>query len=465
MTLWRERSLAVRITLAFALVVIAVTGALGGYGLHALRISLDRRAEVSLVGRVAHFRRLLGEMDSLKELTDRPALFATMLGAEQDVLIFRKPGQPPFIAVNPAAIPVPALRVAPPGRPTDALPIARTRMADGTPVYWTGGTALAGGDGGPVEIVAGHPMGAEMRMLSAQRERVLEATLAGMLAATLLAHAVLRHGLRPLREVTARAARIGPATLEERLDSAAVPVEMRQLVQAFNATLDRLAQGYQRLAQFSADLAHEIRTPVGALIGETQVALARPRTVEEYQQVLGSNLEELDRLRRIAENILFLAQADHGTLTIERAPVPLAEELAKIADYFEGLASERGMAFDIRASGTAWANPDLCRRAINNLVVNAVRHGSEHTRILLSGEEEGGQTRVVVENQAAPMPADQRARLFDRFYRADPARSVFTESQGLGLSIVRAIMTLHGGEATVHCPTPGVFRFELRFPG
>jgi two-component system heavy metal sensor histidine kinase CusS len=270
--------------------------------------------------------------------------------------------------------------------------------------------------------------------------------------------------LRPVRAIAARAAQISPASLSVRLDSDAAPVELRQLTHAFNAMLDRLADGYQRLSQFSADLAHEIRTPVGALIGQTQVTLAKSREPDEYQQLLESNLEELNRLSHIAENILFLAHADHAALSVEREPVDLHMELVRIADYFEGLADERGMRFEVDAQGVVSANPLLCRRAINNLVVNAVRYGASDTVVRLRGTQDEKGATVVVENEGEPIPAVQLDRLFDRFYRADAARSAFTESSGLGLAIVKAIMYLHGGTASVACPSPGVVRFELRFP-
>jgi two-component system heavy metal sensor histidine kinase CusS len=326
-------------------------------------------------------------------------------------------------------------------------------------------TVKAREDGTEVEVIAAHPMTQEVRMLAAYRNRILLAALIGMLAATLPAYYVLRRAMRPVREIAARAAQISPASLTVRLDSDAAPVELRQLTHAFNAMLDRLAEGYQRLSQFSADLAHEIRTPVGALIGQTQVTLAKPRETDEYQQLLESNLEELSRLSHIAENILFLAHADHAALSIEREPVDLNGELVRIADYFEGPADERGMRFNVDAIGVAAVDPMLCRRAINNLVVNAVRYGACDSVVRLRGAQDDEGATVVVENDGEPIPPEQLDRLFDRFYRADSARSAFTESNGLGLAIVKAIMHLHGGSARVLCPAPGVVRFELRFPG
>ncbi|MGF6903266.1 heavy metal sensor histidine kinase [Paraburkholderia sp. GAS348] len=466
MKLWTERSLTARTTVLFAAIACVVIGTLGAYFYRSAQLSLQRRADVVLTGRVEHFSRIVRDLYSVSELKNRPLLFETMLGAEQDVLLFRRPGEAPFIDVNPGNIAVPALQAGAENRLPTLPDIRQTMLPNGVPVHWAIAAVKAREDGSEVEVIAAHPMTQEAQMLAAYRNRIVLATLTGMLAATLLAYYVLRRGLRPVREIAARAAQISPASLSVRLDSEAAPVELRQLTHAFNAMLDRLADGYQRLSQFSADLAHEIRTPVGALIGQTQVTLAKPRDVDEYQQLLESNLEELSRLSHIAENILFLAHSDHAALSIDREPVDLREELVRIADYFEGPADERGMRFTVEAQGVASVNPMLCRRAINNLVVNAVRYGANDTVVRLSGtQDEQGATVVVVENDGAPIPDEQLDRLFDRFYRADAARSAFTESSGLGLAIVKAIMHLHGGTARVVCPVPGVVRFELRFPG
>ncbi|MFL9957633.1 heavy metal sensor histidine kinase [Paraburkholderia nemoris] len=465
MKLWTERSLTARTTVLFASIACVVIGTLGMYFYHSAELSLQRRADVVLTGRVEHFSRIVHDLYSVSELKSRPLLFETMLGAEQDVLLFRRPGEAPFIDVNPANVAVPALQAGTAEHLPTLSDIRQTMLPDGVPVHWAIATVKAREDGSEVEVIAAHPMTQEVRMLAAYRNRILLATLTGMLAATLLAYYVLRRALRPVREIATRAAQISPASLSVRLDSEAAPVELRQLTHAFNAMLDRLADGYQRLSQFSADLAHEIRTPVGALIGQTQVTLAKPRDVDEYQQLLESNLEELNRLSHIAENILFLAHADHAALSIDREPVNLRDELVRIADYFEGPADERGMRFTVEAQGVVSANPMLCRRAINNLVVNAVRYGAGDTVVRLSGTQDEQGATVVVENDGAPIPGEQLDRLFDRFYRGDAARSEFTESSGLGLAIVKAIMHLHGGTARVVCPVPGVVRFELRFPG
>lgn len=263
--------------------------------------------------------------------------------------------------------------------------------------------------------------------------------------------------------MAAQASLIAPANLAIRLPEHDAPLELQHMVAAFNAMLDRIAVGYDRLSQSSADLAHEIRTPVGALIGQTQVALSRTRSTDDYQQVLESNLQELNRLSLTVDNILFLAQADHTTLQIERATMEIADELRRIAEYFEGPADEAGLRFDVQASGTARVNAALCRRALHNLVANAVRYSTPGTVVRLSSHEEEAFSTIAVENEGMPIPPGQMERLFDRFYRADAVHARPAESSGLGLAIVKAIMDLHGGEVTASSSATGTIRFELRF--
>jgi two-component system heavy metal sensor histidine kinase CusS len=462
---WLPRSLTVRTTLLLGLIACAVTGVLGAYFFYTARTAVMEHLDTQLIGRVEHFRRLVGNVQTIADLHDRPLLFETMLGAENDVLLLRRPGEAPFIDVNPARLPVPGTLVAVAADQDLAIgDVLSIPLSADVPMHWVAALARSGRDGDMVEVVAGHPLGNEVRMIRANRDRVVLGAIAAMLASTLLAYLVLRHGLRPLRRVAEKAALINPINLAVRLPEHDAPREVQHMVVAFNAMLDRIATGYERLSQFSADLAHEIRTPIGALIGQTQVALHRARSVDEYQHLLESNLEELNRLRVIAENILFLAQADHASLAIDRAPLGLGDELQKIAEYFEGPAEERGLRFDVRATGTAFVNPTLCRRAVNNLVVNAVRYGAQGTRVRLIGIQDDDAATIAVENEGAPVPPEQLARLFDRFYRGDAARSRYTESNGLGLAIVKAIMALHGGEASATSPTPGSIRFELRFP-
>lgn len=301
-------------------------------------------------------------------------------------------------------------------------------------------------------------------MMRTYRWRIAGAAAGAVLLTALLGFLLLRRGLQPLEAMSQRAAQITPDHLTTRLEQHGMPAELRRVALSFNAMLDRLEAGYAHLAQFSGDLAHEIRTPINVLMGQSQVALGQRRTPEEYEQLLESNVEELQRLSRIVENILFLAQADHATLAVECGTLALADELGKITDYFEGIADERGLRFALDAQGSCHANLIMWRRAVNNLVINAVRYGEPDSPIRIHARGDAQGSQIIVENRSDAITPQAMARMFDRFYRGDRSRSAFTESNGLGLSIVKAIMALHRGTATVECPQPGWIRFTLSFP-
>lgn len=450
-------SLVARLLLSYVLVLSLLTGTLGVYFYHSVRGEQERRIETIVSGRVTYFARLVSQAYSLSELKERPLLVAKMLGAERDVLVFRKPSGEVLIEVNPDTIPLP-----PPATETPFT--QRTLTPEGTEVFWAAEQIKALGTDTLVEVLAGHPMTNERAMLARFRDRFLMATIAGVALATALAYGLLRRGLSPVRAMAARTREIHPGRLDVRLDASGAPSELRSLALAVNAMLDRLADGYQRLSQFSADLAHEIRTPLGVLIGQTQVTLAQPRSSDEYRTMLESNLEEFEHLTRLSENMLFLARADEGRQAIDRVEVDMARELSKIADYFEGLALERDMSFEIEASGTANVSLDLFRRAVGNLVANAIHYGHAGKTIRLRAERRSDQAVVEVENEGEYLSADQLVRLFDRFYRGDTARSGTATSHGLGLAIVAAIMRLHAGAAQASCSQDGVICFRLSFP-
>ena len=463
--LFRSLSLTARTTLLVSLSGLAIMSMLGCYLYQSAKAGVESHAVNQAAGRAEHYRHLIDDAYTVKQLEQRPMLFETMLGAEQDILLFRRPGEAPFIHVNPANIRVPpSLKAVPVGKGMTRADVVHDVLPDGTPVIWAAVTAKTTQGGDVVEVIAGHPMSHEMAMVNTYRLNIFLAIVAAVAVSTLLGYFLVRSGLSPIRTIAERAAEITPKNLSVRLSVDSAPTELRLLTRSFNAMLDRLGDGYQRLQQFSADLAHEIRTPIGALIGTTQVALGKTRDVAEYESVLESNLEELNRLKNIAENILFLAHADHAALAIERTEIGVADELGKIAEYFEGPADERGMTFEVGASGVAWANSMMCRRAINNLVVNAVRYAHENSVIRLSGSQDASGATFVVENEGETIPPETLTRLFDRFYRGDAARSQISESNGLGLAIVHAIMSLHGGTAKAICPRPNVIRFELHFP-
>ncbi len=271
----------------------------------------------------------------------------------------------------------------------------------------------------------------------------------------------VRRGLAPLQAMRQGAAGVTANRLDTRLSLDAVPVELAELAETLNQMLARLEDSFQRLKDFSSDLAHELRTPVSNLMTETQVALTRARDAEEYREVLASNAEEYERLARMIGDMLFLAQADNGLVVPQREPVDLAAQVRELFDFFDALAEEKGLHLSLTGSGQVSGDKLMLRRALANLISNAIRHTPAGGTIRVGIESGGEGTKLTVENSGEPIPQEQMSRIFDRFYRGDPSHHGGGEGAGLGLAITRSIIRAHGGEISVRPGMEGVC-FELR---
>lgn len=276
--------------------------------------------------------------------------------------------------------------------------------------------------------------------------------------------AVTRRGLLPLRKLTHSAGAISAEQLHSRLDMSELPVELKQLGLAFNDMLERLEKSFRRLSDFSADIAHELRTPLSNLVLQTQVILSQPRTAEDYRAALFSNLEEYERLSRMIADMLFLAKADNDMVVLQREPIDLAREIETLFEYFNILAEEHGIT--LRYHGTAQASADrsMLQRALHNLLVNAIQHTERGgtVNLALQNTTDGGAI-VTVSNPGAEIAPEHLDRIFDRFYRIDMARQRQSEGAGLGLAITQSILRAHGGSITVTSKN-GCTTFTIEIP-
>ena len=277
---------------------------------------------------------------------------------------------------------------------------------------------------------------------------VIAVLVAGSVVSALIAFSVTRRGLRPLAEITRSLERTGPAHLNERVEPSAWPRELQPLALAFDQMLDRLEDSFTRLSQFSADLAHELRTPVANLRGEAEVALTRSRTADEYREVIESSVAEFERLSATINNLLFLARAEAAQGLAERTSFDGRAAIDKIAGYFGTLAEERHVTITCKGAGEIYADALLFSRAVGNLIENALRFTPDGGRIEISLDVKAAQTELSVRDNGSGIETQHLPRIFDRFYRADSARS--SQGSGLGLSLVKSIMDLHGGSATAH---------------
>jgi two-component system heavy metal sensor histidine kinase CusS len=283
-----------------------------------------------------------------------------------------------------------------------------------------------------------------------------------ILASAIIAITVTRHGLRPLGEMTRSLERIGPAHLNERVAPVGWPRELQPLAATFDAMLARLEDSFERLSQFSADLAHELRTPVANIMGEGQVALTRERTPSEYREVIESSVVECERLSGIVDNLLFVARVDAARGSIERKLFDARAAVEKMATFYRTLAEDRHVAIHCSGEGEAYADPVLFERAVSNLVDNALRFTSENGKIQISVTVASAHSEVTVSDSGCGIAPEHLPRVFDRFYRADSSRS--SDGAGLGLALVKSIVDLHGGSARIESEVNRGTTVTLTFP-
>lgn len=458
----RPYSLTLRLALWFALLAFASLAGLGAALYHELEQQLTRRDDTALVSRIDQLRSFLNDSNTLELIKHKPALFQNMLGNREALLTIGAPGEPPLLVVNPGNLTAPDLPAVPIDHAMTLNDVQHLPSVNGVPFSAVAAT-VDSGDLGNLQVTTGRLMSERTAMLESYRLSVYGlASLAALLLA-LVGCLLVYRGLLPVRRLARHAHGIGVGNLNERLDGHGAPREMQPMIEAFNAMLDRLATGFAQLSQVSTDMAHELRTPINNLLGETQVALQQHRSVEAYQQLLASNVEELERLTRMLDNMLFLARTDPASALSQRQELDAAEEMQRIADYFEGLAADVGMTIEARGDGVIWAEPMLLRRALANLCANAIKYGEADSTLQVEALAEADGSYLRVRNQGATIAPEHLARLFERFYRVDQSRERSAQSNGLGLSIVATIIQLHQGRYSVSSEN-GVTCFELFFP-
>lgn len=286
------------------------------------------------------------------------------------------------------------------------------------------------------------------------------------LATALLGAWAARSGLRPLRRMSAVARGVSAQSLSARLPEEEMPPELAEMAHNFNAMLVRLDDSFQRLSAFSADIAHELRTPLSNLLTHTQVTLTRPRPLEDYREALHSNLEELQWMAQLVNDMLYLAKADHGLLMPRRESLDLAEEADVLLEFFAPLAEDARVTLSREGTARMEGDRSMLRRAVSNLLDNALRFTPPGGQVRVRISDDPDSLSLSIENTGDAISETLIPRLFDRFYRADPARREGTsEHAGLGLAITRSIIRAHGGDITCHSNshwTSFTIRFDKR---
>jgi len=457
-------SLTLRLGLWFlAAAALAIAG-VGSYLYRSLATEMRAREDRDLLEKVAYIRHLLEETPSVAAIRADPHRFVDAAAGHEGMVLLLKTADGEVLMQNAAlADRFPVLPVSAPDRLPDLMSVQSRALPSGAQARAVAAWGTVGHTPTRVHILIARSTAATTSLLASYRANIYAAVLVGALLAGALGYLVARRGLRPIRMVARQAHTITAQRLDTRLDVSAAPAELQALVQSFNAMLDRLHDSFQRLTQFSADLAHDLRTPINNLMVQTQVVLGQPRTCDDYQSLLESSIEEYERLARMIESMLFLARADHAHVALRLERLDVRAQLLRVADYFEGIAEECGITLEVDGNASVRADPALLRRAVNNLVANAVRHASRGSAVQMGAKFTGQATVVSVTNCGVPIDPTHLPRLFDRFFRVEPSRTEPAASAGLGLAIVQSIMQLHGGRAEVDS-TDGYTTFRLLFP-
>lgn len=458
-----RRSLAFRLTAAYSLAGLMLV-LLGTASLYmVLRTELDRSTDLFLADKLHVLRTILRDRpedeDALREEIEletaarRYQRFYIRLVDEQGRPVLTTPGMAEKLDIA-------ELVRRTQGRPEHSISMVGNH---GQPFRVTGATALVGAP----------PMGTDTIQVAvdtSQEEELLRRYRLwfwGILLATsvlfpMVGYRTARHGIRPVEEIAATARKITSTNLRERIQAEGYPSELESLAGTFNEMLDRLEESFERISRFSADIAHDLRTPVNNIRGEAEVALARARTVEEYREVLESSLEEAVRLSDLIGDLLFLARAESPLTELRLLKVEVNELLGTVRDYYDATAADAGISLvhanrngpdrngvDGNGPLTAELDRSLMLRAVSNLVSNAIAHTPPGGTVKLAAGAEGDAIRIDVADTGTGIPAEALPKVFDRFFRVDPSRCKSSGGTGLGLAIVQSIMTLHGGTVQI----------------
>lgn len=445
---WRH-SIALRLSLAFALLATVVFAALGVYFSRAADAHMAELDAHDLFGKLA----LIGHVGTQEKTAEAFAarLGDALIGEHGVIVTVNRENGPIFKWPTPElAEPLAAAKV--------ALGRTPVRLVLGDAEYRVIAADMETAWGETAHVVVGRDIRHHTDFLDELQHDFRFAILAAALLTAIVGALVVRRGLRPVRAIARAAGRISAGQLAERIPEQGVPPELAELVTAFNAMLGRLEDSFKRLSDFSADLAHELRTPIHSLRMQTEVSLSKARHVDEYRDLLASNLEEYERLARIIADMLLLAKADHGLLVPQTEPLALRQLCERLIEYYGLLAENVSLQLvgdDITVNGDRL----MLERAIGNVLVNAIHHTPAGGSIVVTVGAVDGMAELSIANSGQPIPAEALYRVFDRFVRLNSG----SEGTGLGLAIARSIVLAHGGEIAVRVGEQAT-EFYLRLP-
>ncbi|EFB1502875.1 heavy metal sensor histidine kinase [Escherichia albertii] len=447
----KRLSITVRLTLLFIL-LLSVAGSGIVWTLYSgLASELKWRDDTTLINRTAQIKQLL--IDGVNPDT-LPVYFNRMMDVSQDILIIHGTGINKI--VNRTNVNNDMLNNIPASETISIAGIYRSIIND---------TEI---DALRINIDEVTPsLTVTVAKLASARHNMLEQykinsiiiCVVTIILCSVLSPILIKTGLRDIKKLCGVTENMNYNDISEPVETSSLPGELKPLGQALNKMHQALVKDFERLSQFADDLAHELRTPINALLGQNQVTLSQTRSLSEYQKTIAGNIEELENISRLTENILFLARAQKSNVLINFELLSLKREVENLIDYLEYLSDEKDIHFKIDCDRQIYADKILLQRMLSNLIVNAIRYSPEKSLIYIANFlDENSYLNIDIASPGARI--NEPEKLFRRFWRGDNSRH--SVGHGLGLSLVKAIAELHGGSATYHyINNNNVFRIIL----
>ena len=338
------------------------------------------------------------------------------------------------------------------------------RLADGTRVRMV--SRVHSLSGRPILIRLGHteePLWVRIDELLLASAFVLPLVLS---LAGFAGYGLVRRALGPIEQMARRAQEITPQRLHERLPNDDTNDELGQLARVFNETLARLEQAFEQLRRFTSDASHELRTPLAAIRSVGEVGLQKDGTRAEYRDIIGSMLEEVNRLTSLVDNLLTISRADAGSLQLELVPTPVMHLVREAAALFEVLAEEKALVLVLSGDESATVQGDrlFLRQAFMNVLHNAVKYSPVGGTIAVRVQRSTNEVTVEIEDNGPGVPSEDRQKIFDRFYRVDKARWRESGGAGLGLAITKWVVEAHRGEISLESGSEKGCLFRVKLP-
>ncbi|MEZ2756762.1 heavy metal sensor histidine kinase [Providencia vermicola] len=450
----KKKSLRFKLISLFIALMVVNAGMVTWVLYHSLKNELVEQDNNLLINRAHQLAKLISSGIDIKTL---PMYFQSMMDMRQDIIQISDDAGRVLVSTNNAQLDTQQLKLVP-QKQLNLNVINHGKTAQGIPfssVYFVSNSPQ-----GPLQVVLGKISVDRSGILAQYLTQSMLVSAFSILLMGILSIWLLKKGLSDIQSLSQITAKTDIYTLKNPIDIEQLPQELKELGKSMNTMRQRLKHDFVKLTQLADDLAHELRTPINAIRVQNEVTLQRPRSVAEYETMIVSNIEELDKLAKMIQNTLFIARAENKNIMLNRENIVLFQVIDEVYELFSAYAQEKQIELSCEPSSlTLYADPTLLTRVFINIFSNAIKFSHTQTRVLTEITTYPNHQEIKITNQGDLLQDNEE--IFTRFWRGDNARS--TEGSGLGLAIVKAIVELHGGSVSFeHCS--GTSTITLRFP-